>query len=469
MARPAEQLHADPLLHRAPVLEGFKVLDPAVLYAKIGTGGMGAVYRGRHLNLDCDVAVKVLKSDLAEDEQFVFRFEREARMAARIKNDNVVQVLDVRQREGIHYLVMEFVKGETARERVLRKGRLSEAEAMAIFVGVARGLRAAHAEGIVHRDIKPENIFVTHEGRVKLLDFGIAKLREGESSFKTRTGNSMGTPAFMPPEQAAGRWNEVGPHSDLWAVGATMFTLLTGQIVHDGDTAQMIMVNAITKPAPSIALRRPDLPAALVAVVDKALAFHPAARFANGHEMQQALRSAAPVPASVSGQLALAARQPKLRQSNQAPASREDPTIADEAAITIPKSPEGDPGARRKLLWPLLAAALGSGIAALAFTALSRDPSVTPLAESETASTASAQTSPTVALAASVHPEQPTASASASASPISTANASSSVSPNAAPTNSSKPNAPPPRSTAKPAATGAAGAPQAQKLYDRRK
>src|SRR5689334_22529811 len=104
MKKPADDLATDPLLATAPLVEGFKVLDPAVLYAKVGAGGMGAVYRGRHFSLECDVAVKVLKPDLAQDEQFVLRFEREARIAARIKNDNVVQVLDVRTKNRIHYL-----------------------------------------------------------------------------------------------------------------------------------------------------------------------------------------------------------------------------------------------------------------------------------------------------------------------------------------------------------------------------
>jgi len=129
MSERTEELRTDPLLAGAPLFEGFKVLDPAVLYAKVGEGGMGAVYRGRHLNIDCDVAVKVLKPELARNDQYVVRFQREARLAARIKNDHVVQVLDVREQNCIHYLVMEFVRGETARERVKRKGALAESEA----------------------------------------------------------------------------------------------------------------------------------------------------------------------------------------------------------------------------------------------------------------------------------------------------------------------------------------------------
>lgn len=136
-----QDLLDDPLLRDAPIVEGFKVLDPAVLYAKIGRGGMGAVYRGRHFKLDLDVAVKCLKPALvAEDIDFVKRFEREARLAASIAHQNVVRVMDVHEKNGIHYLVMEFVRGETAAERVERKGPLAEKEALAILFGATAGL-----------------------------------------------------------------------------------------------------------------------------------------------------------------------------------------------------------------------------------------------------------------------------------------------------------------------------------------
>ncbi|MCK5940534.1 MAG: serine/threonine protein kinase, partial [Planctomycetes bacterium] len=151
-------LDSDSNLERVQEVEGYKVLPPCVLYGKIGQGGMGAVYRGRHLNLDIDVAVKCLKPDLTgEDEQFVVRFKREARSAARINHQNVVRVFDVSEEGGLHYIVMELVQGETARQRVQRKGKLSVGEALEILHGAAAGLGEAHGKGFIHRDIKPDN------------------------------------------------------------------------------------------------------------------------------------------------------------------------------------------------------------------------------------------------------------------------------------------------------------------------
>ena len=290
MVNPAEDLQKDPLLQTAPSCEGFKVLEPAVLYAKIGAGGMGAVYRGRHFSLECDVAVKVLRPELALDEQFVSRFAREAKLAARISNDNVVRVLDVKEKNGIHYLVMEFVKGETARERVKRKGPLKEAEALAILVGATNGLREAHAQGIVHRDIKPDNVLVAEDGRIKLADLGLAKAKQnaGEQNLTVLSSGVMGTPQYMPPEQW--RTPDVSPAADVWALGATLYYLLAGKSGIPSGEMLVIAEHIRDHDFPSILLVRPDVRPEVAALLAKCTAKKPEQRFADARELLKELR-----------------------------------------------------------------------------------------------------------------------------------------------------------------------------------
>ncbi|MBX3464368.1 MAG: SUMF1/EgtB/PvdO family nonheme iron enzyme [Planctomycetes bacterium] len=285
----AHLLQADPLLVRAPTIEGFKVLDPVVLYAKVGTGGMGSVYRGLHLNLGCDVAVKVLRPDLAADQQFVLRFQREARLAVRIRNDNLVHVLDVRNKHGIHYLIMEFVDGETVRERVLRKGRHSEAEALAIVAGVTRGLRQAHDVGIVHRDIKPDNVLVAANGAVKLADLGLAKGRGvGDHSQAMLPSGIIGTPRFMPPEQW--RSTDVKAAADIWALGATLWFLLAGRCAIDDGELLDIAEQIRDRDFPDLAVERRDVRPEVCALVARCTRRRPEERFADARELWQALR-----------------------------------------------------------------------------------------------------------------------------------------------------------------------------------
>ncbi|MEZ6195161.1 MAG: protein kinase [Planctomycetota bacterium] len=197
-----DELRDDPILASALEIEGFKVLDPVVLFTKLGEGGMGAVYRGHHLKLDIPVAIKCLKPTIAlENPELVGRFQREATVAASLDSENLVRVFDVHEFRGVHYLVMEFVEGETIRQRVQRVGTLDVPTAVAAIYEAARGLVEAHRRGIVHRDIKPDNIIIANDGRVKVADLGLAKAGDGLDGVKTRSGIVMGTPSYMPPEQ----------------------------------------------------------------------------------------------------------------------------------------------------------------------------------------------------------------------------------------------------------------------------
>lgn len=290
-----EQLLADPLLRDAPVVEGFKVLEPAVLYAKVGAGGMGAVYRGRHFKLDLDVAVKCLKPALLQEEgDFVKRFEREARLAASIAHQNVVRVMDVQERNGLHYLVMEFVRGETAAERVKRKGPLPEKEALAILYGVTAGLAAAHQKGIVHRDLKPENVMISLDGEVKLADLGLAKSQGGIDgrSISMAASQIMGTPQYMPPEQ----WEttDVTSAADIWALGATFFYLVTGRTgISGAGTWQAVMKRVTEQPYPLLRQERPDLRPEVHALFERCVQRLPQDRFADARALLRELKKLA--------------------------------------------------------------------------------------------------------------------------------------------------------------------------------
>ncbi|MCA9584011.1 MAG: protein kinase [Myxococcales bacterium] len=274
----------------------------------LGVGGMGAVYAATHRN-GSKVALKVLHPQLSMLGDIRARFAREGYVANAVNHPGVVRVIDDDETEdGAVFLVMELLEGDTAEARARRfAGRLPVEEVVTIADGLLSVLAAAHDAGIVHRDIKPENVFLTNEGVVKVLDFGIARLRAasiGEDMdvevasamphLRTRTGVTLGTPAFMPPEQALGRTDEVDALSDLWAVGATMFALLTGRIVHDVGTHMEIVIAAATAQARSVAAVAPDLPTGLVAVVDKALAFKREDRWPSAAAMLEALRAAVP-------------------------------------------------------------------------------------------------------------------------------------------------------------------------------
>ena len=260
----------------------------------LGSGGMASVYEATHRN-NKRVAIKMLHHELSANLGIRQRFLREGYVANSVGRAGAVSVDDDDVTDdGCAFLVMELLDGETLDARWERKGRRIDAlETLAAIDQVLDTLAVAHEKGIVHRDIKPENLFLTVSGQVKILDFGIAQIREfAGSAGQTQSGTLMGTPNFMPPEQARGLWEQVDGVSDLWAVGATMFTLLTGRYVHASSTINEALIRTATEPAPSVGSFDVDLPAEVVELVDRALAFERDRRWSDARAMQSALREA---------------------------------------------------------------------------------------------------------------------------------------------------------------------------------
>ena len=261
----------------------------------LGLGGMGAVYEGTHRN-GMRGAVKILDPRLGRSDAARKRFLREGLLANEVGHSGAVSVLDDDVTEdGCAYLVMELLSGATLEQLAARSGgMLPMAQVTHCGLCVLDALAAAHARGIVHRDIKPENLFVTSDGAVKILDFGVAAfMRPALAATVTQTGDVMGTPAFMSPEQARGRWTLVDEQSDLYSLGASLFTLLTGELVHgDVGTSAEMLAAAITLQAPSLAEILPEAPPELVSAIDGALQAEKAERWLDAAAMRQALEAA---------------------------------------------------------------------------------------------------------------------------------------------------------------------------------
>ncbi len=259
----------------------------------LGVGGMASVYAGVHRN-GRRVAIKLLHQELGIVGDIRARFVREGYVANAVGHPGAVHVHDDDvDEDGAVFLVMELLDGETLADRSRRRGgALPCREVLALAHQLLDVLAAAHARGVVHRDIKPENLFLTTEGVLKVLDFGVARMRDDASAHVTVTGARIGTPAFMPPEQALGRTAEIDARTDVWAAGATMFTLLAGRTVHTAPSAAELIVITATTPARSLAEHAPDVPPEIVAVVDRALAFSRDDRWPDARSMQRALGEA---------------------------------------------------------------------------------------------------------------------------------------------------------------------------------
>ena len=228
-------------------LTGQVLRDRYVLREKVGDGGMAVVYRAQDMLLEREVAVKILREQYASDAEFVERFRLEAQAAASFNHPNVVSIYDVGEENGVHYIVMEYVEGETLKDVIRRRGRLPEGEAARIAGEIAEALGAAHRRGLVHRDIKPHNILITRDGTVKVTDFGIARAQSAASL--TQTGTVIGSVHYFSPQQARGE--PVDSASDIYSLGVVLYEMLTGRLPFNGDSPVAVALKHIQEqPAP---------------------------------------------------------------------------------------------------------------------------------------------------------------------------------------------------------------------------
>jgi len=241
------------------------------LLSKLGEGGMGQVFKAHQISMDRTVALKVLAPQYAKNPGFIERFQREARAAGKIVHPHVVTCFDVAQDGGRHVMALEYMPGGDAQQLARRSaGRLDWRRAAGIVRDCARGLQAIHAAGLVHRDIKPANIFLAEDGSAKLGDLGLARSTDGEDAL-TLTGSTLGTPAFMSPEQAEGR-ADLDIRTDTYALGATLYALISGTLPFQGTSALAIARNVVEAPVPDLRAVVPDVPQDLVGIVHTAMA-----------------------------------------------------------------------------------------------------------------------------------------------------------------------------------------------------
>ncbi len=263
---------------------GMTIADRYEILEKIGTGGMADVYKAVDNKLSRNVAVKVLKQEFSENENFVSKFRVEAQAAAGLMHPNVVNVYDVGEESDIYYIVMELVEGITLKKYIEKKARLSFEEAVSIAIQVGMGIEAAHEKHIIHRDIKPQNIIISLAGKVKVTDFGIAKA----ATSNTITSNVMGSVHYTSPEQARGGYSD--EKSDIYSLGITMFEMLTGRVPYNGETTVAIAIKHIQEPMPSPRDFVPEIPYSLEDIVLKCCEKSPDRRYQNMQELVEDLK-----------------------------------------------------------------------------------------------------------------------------------------------------------------------------------
>jgi tRNA A-37 threonylcarbamoyl transferase component Bud32 len=390
------------LEERARARVGVTLRDKYHLDRVLGSGAMATVYAATHRNGN-EVALKLLHPEVAHDPDLRSRFLREGYVANQVKHAGAVSVIDDDvTEEGWAFLVMERLEGLTVQQLLEDRGpRLHPASVTAISLQLLDVMASAHLHGIIHRDIKPANLFLTREGELKVLDFGIARMRDLGAQ-ATTAGCVLGTPAFMAPEQAMARSTDIDEKTDLWAIGSVAFALLAGEVVHPAENTQQTLVHAATRPARSLGALVPDAPEGIVRVFDRALLFDKAARWASANEMRDALARAAEeafgeIPGAAV--LAEACGVPASTTAARASASAGAPTLSARRSLSSGAKP-GDRVTLRGLVaavpQPLRARArrvvnVATGLSAVAlgiFVLRATSPTALPLAEGAVATSA---------------------------------------------------------------------------------
>jgi len=266
-------------------MPGRKIVNRYQILEKLGGGGMSVVWKAYDHVLGRNVALKILRPEMSEDEDFVRRFRREAKSAASLSHPNIVNIYDVGEDHGLYFIVMELIEGETLRDKLKREGRLSVSRALNIAAQICEGLAHAHAHRIIHRDIKPQNILITKQEHVKVADFGIARALGGVST--TSTNVVVGSAPYLSPEQV--RSGVVSARSDLYSLGVVIYEMLTGDVPFEGENPVAIALQHLEAKVPSAREKNPKIPRAVDALVRKAMSKKPEERFQSAEDMLRAI------------------------------------------------------------------------------------------------------------------------------------------------------------------------------------
>ena len=310
------------------ITKGQKINDRYEIIKSIGEGGMANVYLARDVILDRRVAIKILRGDLANDEKFIRRFQREALSASSLSHPNIVEMYDVGEDNGDYYIVMEYVEGKTLKQYMKKRtnGRLTISEAVDIMLQLTDGISHAHDSYIIHRDLKPQNIMIQDDGKIKITDFGIAMALN--STQLTQTNSVMGSVHYLPPEQATGKGSTI--KCDIYSMGILFYELLTGTLPFKGENAVEIALKHMKEPLPSVKKQNPSIPQSVENIILKSTAKNPKNRYNDVKEMHNDLKRALDPDVMDQSRYSYPHREIEIEDTKQMPAIKKEKKVSEE-------------------------------------------------------------------------------------------------------------------------------------------